>query len=72
MATLDFGTVYDALAVQGQLMLQNVLVRGLAPREAPLQTRARIHLRPCILWPSIVVMPDARVRGPPCRRPPAR
>lgn len=63
MAAIDCGGVTDALAVEGELSLRNMLLRGAALRStARPNMRAQFRLDQCPLWPSFVIMPGARVR----------
>ncbi len=67
MAAIDCGGVTDALAVEGELSLRNMLLRGAALRSTArpnMRTQLRLDQEP--LWPSFVGMPGARV-GPSAR-----
>ena len=65
MATVDCAGAYNALGVEGELTLRNVLLRGIAPSsEARINTRTQLQLSHCDLWPSFVVMPGAQARPP--------
>ena len=62
MAAIDCGGMTGALAVEGELSLRNMLLRGSALRStARTNTRAQFRLIECPLWPSFVIMPGARV-----------
>ncbi|KAK9838332.1 hypothetical protein WJX81_005126 [Elliptochloris bilobata] len=62
VAAIDCAGAYDALCVEGELTLRNLLLRGIAPRSAArINTRAQFQLEHCNLWPSFVVMPGAQM-----------
>lgn len=65
MATLDCAGGYDALGVEGELTLRNVLLRGVAPASAArVNSRTQFQLSHCGMWPSFVVLPGAQARPP--------
>lgn len=63
MATVDCAGAYDALSIEGDLTLRNMLLRGIAPASAArVNTRTQFQLSHCDLWPSFVVVPGAQAR----------
>ena len=63
MAAIDCAGAFDALCVQGELTLRNMLLRGIAPASAArVDTRTQFQLTHCDLWPSFVIVPGAQAR----------